>query len=704
MSLSSIMNIATSGMTAAQTQLRVVSDNVSNVNTPGYIRKIADQQSYANQGVGAGVEITRIRLATDRFLQAASLSAGAEAGRQNVRYELYDRIQSLFGDPGADSGFFSQIDSIFSAFADSAENAISGPLRQDAIYKTQTAFNEAGRIAKQIQAVREDADGRIQSAVERANGLLEQIEKLNVEIAKAAAVGADSTGAETAQASLVNELSGLMDVRITTRSVGGIEIRTGAGILLAGQGAAKLDYRRAGAVSSETAFNEVWVTEANGQKKALSEGITSGEIKGLMELRDVEAPAAADRLGELMTRLADELNRAHNASSSVPAPTVLNGRNIGQSLETALAGFTGKTTIAIVDAQGVIQNSAAIDFSGGMITINGVATTPANFLTTLNGQLGGATASFVGGVLSINAGGTNGVAIADDAAAPSTKAGRGFSHYFGMNDLVSTDRLALYDTGLTPGSLHGFTAGETLTLRFNDASGTKIRDIAVAVPAGAGTVAELLTALNDPVTGAGRQGTFSMNASGEVIFTGRGDPAPTMSVLEDRTTQVPSGVSMSELFGLGGVRASRADGFSLRGDIAKDPLKLALARLDLGVAAGTAALSKNDGRGARLLASADQNATAFSAAGGSASGSMSVSRYASELSGEIGGKATIAKNRATGAQALFTEAAARRTSVEGVNMDEELVLMTTYQQAFNASARLIQAASEMYDTLIGMMR
>ena len=422
MSLSSIMNIATSGMNAAQTQLRVVSDNVSNVNTPGYIRKIADQQSYANQGVGAGVEITRIRLATDRFLQAASMSAGAEAGRQNVRYELYDRIQSLFGDPGADSGFFSQIDGIFSAFAASAENATSGPMRQDAIYKTQAIFDESARIARQIQAVREDADGRIQSAVERANGLLEQIEKLNVEIAKAAVVGADSTGAETAQASLVNELSGLMDVRITTRSVGGIEIRTGAGILLAGQGAAKLNYTRAGAVSSETAFSEIWVTEPNGQKKALSEGISSGEIKGLMELRDVEAPAAADRLGELMTRLADELNRAHNASSSVPAPTVLNGRNVGQSLETALAGFTGKTTIAIVNDQGVIQNQADIDFSGGTITINGVATTPANFLTALNGQLGGATASFVGGVLSINAGGTNGVAIADDATTPSNKA------------------------------------------------------------------------------------------------------------------------------------------------------------------------------------------------------------------------------------------------------------------------------------------
>ena len=161
---------------------------------------------------------------------------------------------------------------------------------------------------------------------------------------------------------------------------------------------------------------------------------------------------------------------------------------------------------------------------------------------------------------------------------------------------------------------------------------------------------------------------------------------------------------MSELFGLGGVRASRADGFTVRSDIAKDPAKLALAQLNLGAAAGTTALSKNDGRGARLLAGADQTAAAFSAAGGAASGNMSVSRYASELAGEIGGKATIAKNRATSAQTLFTEATGRRNSVEGVNMDEELVLMTTYQQAFNASARLIQAASEMYDTLIGMVR
>ncbi|MNC37078.1 flagellar hook-associated protein FlgK [compost metagenome] len=214
----------------------------------------------------------------------------------------------------------------------------------------------------------------------------------------------------------------------------------------------------------------------------------------------------------------------------------------------------------------------------------------------------------------------------------------------------------------------------------------------------------MLTALNDPTTGVGQHGRFSLNGAGELIFTGHGAPPSTMSVVEDGTRQVPSGVSMSDLFGLSGARASRSGGFSVRSDIVKDPSKLALAQLNLGVAAGTPALSKNDGSGGRLLANADQNATSFSAAGGAGGVNMSLSRYAAEFSGEIGGKATMAKNRSTSASALYQEASARRSSVEGVNMDEELVLMTTYQQAFNASARLIQAASEMYDTLIGMMR
>ena len=168
MSLNMIMNTATSGLMTAQGQLRVVSDNVANVNTPGYVRKLAEQQAMTTQGIGAGVEIARIRLATDRFLQAASFSAGAEAARQGVRYELYDRIQSLFGNPSGDTDFFSQIDAMFSAFAVAAEDPVSSPRRQEALFRAQALFDEAARIQNQIQDLEFLSEDQLAKAVRHA--------------------------------------------------------------------------------------------------------------------------------------------------------------------------------------------------------------------------------------------------------------------------------------------------------------------------------------------------------------------------------------------------------------------------------------------------------------------------------------------------------------------------------------------------------
>ena len=707
MSLNSILNIANSGMQVAQNQLRVVSDNVANVNTPGYVRKIADQVSLTTAGVGSGVDIARVRLATDRFLQAATLNGSADANRQSVKYELYDQIQSLFGDPGGDTGFFSQVDDVFSAFSSISVTPTSSPLRQEAIYKAQGLLDESTRISKQIQSVRQDADTRIQTAVDKANDLLKQIETLNVDIARAKAGNGDASGSETVQAGLVGQLANLMDVQVTARTQGGVTLRSSAGILLAGHGAATLSYHSAGAVNAETTFADITVTEPGGAPRSFTEGLKSGEIKGLLDLRDVEAPSTAERLGELVSHVADELNRAHNANSSVPAPTTLTGRNTGQSLETALTGFTGSTTIAVTNPSGVIQARADIVFSGSTMTVNGVAATPATFLSTLNTQLGGAaTASFVNGALSLSATGGNGVAVADPAASPSNKAGRGFSHYFGLNDLITTDRTSNYDIGLTASAQHGFTPGETATFRFADENGVRLRDLNVTIPSGGtGTVSELLTALNSPVTGVGRYGAFVLDATtGSVTFKGNGSPPAVISVAQDKTTQVPSGVSLTELFGIGaGVRSSRADGFSVRSDINANPAKLAVAQLNLGAAAGATALSAGDGRGALLLADAGQKAANFQGSGGLTLAAQTVSRYAADMSGDIGARAVAAKTRSETSAAIQTEAKARQSGFEGVNLDEELVNMTTYQQAFNSSARLIQAAKDMYDVLLGMV-
>ena len=75
MSLTATLRTASSGLQAAQASLRTVSDNIANVNTPGYVRKAVDQQSLVVDGAGAGVKIAGVKRITDQYLQLASLTA-----------------------------------------------------------------------------------------------------------------------------------------------------------------------------------------------------------------------------------------------------------------------------------------------------------------------------------------------------------------------------------------------------------------------------------------------------------------------------------------------------------------------------------------------------------------------------------------------------------------------------------------------------
>jgi flagellar hook-associated protein 1 FlgK len=177
-----------------------------------------------------------------------------------------------------------------------------------------------------------------------------------------------------------------------------------------------------------------------------------------------------------------------------------------------------------------------------------------------------------------------------------------------------------------------------------------------------------------------------------------------MSVVSDKTAQAGSGMSMTDLFGLGmGARTGRANDFKVDPAIASDPTKLAFAQLDLNVAAGTPALRAGDARGAVTLSTSGDVNSQFGAAGGLGSVNMTVSRYASEFSGSIARSASDAQSQMDAADAVQTEADSRRQSAESVNLDEELVNLTTYQQAFNASARVIQATKDLFDVLTNMI-
>jgi flagellar hook-associated protein 1 FlgK len=489
---------------------------------------------------------------------------------------------------------------------------------------------------------------------------------------------------------------------VTARDQGGVTVRSPEGILLAGDGASTLSYNKD---ANTPGYISVTTPGASSGAQAIT--VSSGEIRGLLDLRNDKLPGIADEVGELVSRTAQQLNAAHNASTAYPPPTTLNGRNTGLDLPTAVGGFSGQTTVAITNSSGVVQQQVAIDFTAGTMSVNGgagVAFTPATFLSTLNSSLGAqGTATFSGGALSISATGTNGVAIDEGT---SQKAGEGFSQFFGLNDLIqSNGGMSTYDTGLTSADANGFTPGDTITLRLSTADGKPIRDVTVAVPGAANpTMGDLVNALNNNSTGVGLYGSFTLDAQGGLSFTGNPPQNASLSVVQDTTQRGVGGPSMSQLFGLGlGPRSLRASSYSVNSTVAADSTKLALGKLDLSVAAGQSAITPGDGQGALALSQAGQTSTLFKAAGALGSVSMTLGSYAAQLGGAIGRDAATAAGQKTSATAVQSEADTRRQSVEGVNIDEELVNLTTYQQAFSANARMIQATKDMFDVLTNLI-
>jgi flagellar hook-associated protein 1 FlgK len=178
-------------------------------------------------------------------------------------------------------------------------------------------------------------------------------------------------------------------------------------------------------------------------------------------------------------------------------------------------------------------------------------------------------------------------------------------------------------------------------------------------------------------------------------------PGYGVEMVLDDTARQDNGVSVSALFGMSHIaRASRAGEFAVRSDVASNPDRLSLARPDLSVALNTRVLEAGDTRGAIALNAVRDMPQPIPSAGLMSAQNASLSTYAARFGGEIGRRALQAEREANASTAVATAAIDRRSSVEGVSIDDELVMLTTYQQSYAASARVIQAATEMIEILM----
>ena len=116
------------------------------------------------------------------------------------------------------------------------------------------------------------------------------------------------------------------------------------------------------------------------------------------------------------------------------------------------------------------------------------------------------------------------------------------------------------------------------------------------------------------------------------------------------------------------------------------------------IAAGTT----TNGDGANALLMADlQNTLSFNSVtwSSSGSGSYTFDEYYNAVVSTIGIESFSAQATLRQQEGIMLQLNSRRESISGVSIDEEMIKMIKFQQAYNASARMISVVDEMLDAL-----
>ena len=126
--------------------------------------------------------------------------------------------------------------------------------------------------------------------------------------------------------------------------------------------------------------------------------------------------------------------------------------------------------------------------------------------------------------------------------------------------------------------------------------------------------------------------------------------------------------------------------------------------LSLTAVIGESGIAVGDNRVITSLAGLSQKNVSFAAVTGLPAGSFTLEGYAGAILGLNAVQAARAGDAADLQGDLLENVELRKASLTGVNIDEELASILVFQNSFAASARVISAAQELFDTLLGILR
>ena len=341
MSLTSTLLIGRSGLTAAQTGLQVAGDNLANAATPGYTRRVVSLTPAVgpyegpNSYNGQGVLVNRISRAIDPAIVSRLRSAISEESATRASFETLSQVESVLA-PLSETSVSSQLNAFFDAFSELANNPTSAESRALIVQQGQSLGSYLGGLRGDLRTLAGQVESQIESGVERADGLLTEIGRLNQAIVRTELGRGEDPGLRDQRDALVQELSGLLDISVLERTNGSVDVYVGSTPIVLEGRSLGLAVDRFEMNGSDEPVLTLVTTEGPEQQKIYP---ASGRLGGLLAQKNGRIDSAIAEIDRLASSLIFEVNRLHTQGRSFPGLTETTGTLRVQEAGDQVAAF-----------------------------------------------------------------------------------------------------------------------------------------------------------------------------------------------------------------------------------------------------------------------------------------------------------------------------------------------------------------------------
>ena len=725
-SLTLSLRTAQSGLLTNQQILDTVANNVTNVNTPGYSRKIANTEQRVLSGIGAGVQIAEVTRSVDEGLLKSLRLQFSEVSSYAVQDDYYGRVQEMFGTPSDNTSLAHLINGFTNALETLGVSPDKILEQSEVVRQAEAVTNLLQSMTELVQELRLQADREISTVIGEVNDILTNIADLNDKIVRNRSISADVTDLQDQRDKALDDLSQRIDIRYFYNTDGDAIVFSAEGKTLISNVANQIFHAAAGAVASTTTHAEgdfgairvlTGVDDASSQADITTE-ISNGQIKGLIDLRDDVLADLQSQIDELAAAMRDTMNQVHNRGVSFPGSQEMVGtrRFIDPATQSITYTDGSDTRLTLFDSNGdqVATTTIRTLLASQSGTIDDIATVMENFLQA-NGAAGAdvginndrkfeinlnsntlylgfrdETSSVAGSAqqdasIAFNSDGDAATGETFNAVTGNDEVVSGFSYFFGLNDFFVDNQVGNIQESNVKAS---FTA-TAATLSFTDANGT-LGTVAISAGDSLETVAERI---NGAIT----------NVEATVIPDGSGFRlriSHTQGI--DLVVTQATGDTLLGDMGLHKSDVRTASALNVRADIARTPSLIARGNMQFNSSLGAAGeyfVSEGDGSLMADIADTFSGTNVFSEAGGIPDKTLSFSDYAAALIGRTASLAGANGDKLEYNQNLSSALQFKSDSFRGVNLDEEMSNLILFEQAYSAAARIITVIQNMFDAL-----